>query len=105
MRGSSMTGFIGEGNGNSRECLYPIRTVSRLTGVNAVTLRAWERRYGLIKPRRTDSGHRVYTEQHVDEIRHILALVDSGVSIGQVGTVLEGENNAAPASGRENAWD
>ena len=38
--------------------LYPIREVSRLTGVNSVTLRAWERRYGLIRPQRTPKGHR-----------------------------------------------
>lgn len=42
-----------------QEQLYPIRTVSDLTGVNATTLRAWERRYGLIKPLRTDTGHRL----------------------------------------------
>ncbi|WP_162873792.1 MerR family DNA-binding transcriptional regulator, partial [Pseudomonas viridiflava] len=32
----------------------PIRDVARQTGVNAVTLRAWERRYGLIVPHRTE---------------------------------------------------
>ncbi|MBF4212988.1 MerR family DNA-binding transcriptional regulator, partial [Pseudomonas donghuensis] len=41
-----------------REELFPIREVARLTGVNPVTLRAWERRYGLIQPTRTESGHR-----------------------------------------------
>ena len=35
---------------------YPIRTVSSLTGVNSITLRAWERRYGLIKPIRSIGG-------------------------------------------------
>ena len=39
----------------------PIREVARQTGVNAVTLRAWERRYGLIVPHRTEKGHRLYT--------------------------------------------
>ncbi|KAI1696712.1 merR family regulatory protein [Ditylenchus destructor] len=34
----------------------PIREVARQTGVNAVTLRAWERRYGLIVPQRTPRG-------------------------------------------------
>jgi len=67
---------------------YPIRTVSQLTGVNAVTLRAWERRYGLIRPKRTDSGHRVYSADHVELIRQILKLLDEGMSIGQVGTIL-----------------
>jgi len=45
---------------------FPIRTVSELTGVNSVTLRAWERRYGLIQPVRKESGHRLYTRQHID---------------------------------------
>ncbi|MDX1336249.1 MAG: MerR family DNA-binding transcriptional regulator, partial [Gammaproteobacteria bacterium] len=43
---------------NSGEDLlkYPIRTVTDQTGVHPVTLRAWERRYGLIKPERTPKG-------------------------------------------------
>ena len=40
--------------------LYPIRTVSTLTGVNPITLRAWERRYGLVKPVRTAGGNTTY---------------------------------------------
>ena len=38
---------------------FPIRVVSQRTGVNSVTLRAWERRYGLLKPLRTPKGHRL----------------------------------------------
>lgn len=41
----------------------PIREVSRITGVNAVTLRAWERRYGLIVPHRTAKGHRLFFDR------------------------------------------
>jgi DNA-binding transcriptional MerR regulator len=63
---------------------YPIRTVSTLTGVNAITLRAWERRYGMVKPVRTDSGHRVYTRTDIDNIHRIVALLDKGVAISQV---------------------
>ena len=58
-----------------REGLLPIRTVSILTGVNAVTIRAWERRYGLITPQRTPKGHRLYTHQDVERIRQIVALL------------------------------
>ncbi|MDH5633327.1 MAG: MerR family transcriptional regulator [Gammaproteobacteria bacterium] len=64
--------------------LFPIRTVSELTGVNSVTLRAWERRYGLIKPARTESGHRLYSAAHVERIFEVLALLEKGVSISQV---------------------
>ncbi|MBK8753776.1 MAG: MerR family transcriptional regulator [Candidatus Competibacteraceae bacterium] len=69
--------------------LVPIRTVSSLTGVNSVTLRAWERRYELVKPIRTPKGHRLYTMAHVDLIHQVVALLDNGMSIGQVRQVLE----------------
>lgn len=73
---------------------FPIRTVAKLTGVNAVTLRAWERRYGLIKPQRTESGHRLYGREQIDLINRILALLSKGMSISQVARTL------SPRSGR-----
>jgi DNA-binding transcriptional MerR regulator len=69
--------------------MIPIRTVASLTGVNPVTLRAWERRYGLIKPVRTPKGHRLYTMEDVDFIKQIIALLERGMSISQVGQVLD----------------
>ncbi|MBH3309707.1 MerR family DNA-binding transcriptional regulator, partial [Pseudomonas mosselii] len=39
--------------------LLPMRDVVSLTGINPVTLRAWERRHGLISPQRTEGGHRL----------------------------------------------
>lgn len=69
--------------------LFPIRTVSSLTGVNSVTLRAWERRYGLIRPLRTPKGHRLYSRADIQRIEQILNLLDRGISIGQVRASLE----------------
>ncbi|MGB5261004.1 MAG: MerR family transcriptional regulator [Gammaproteobacteria bacterium] len=66
----------------------PIRTVADLTGVNPVTLRAWERRYQLITPQRTPKGHRLYTQDDVELIRHVLDLLDQGISISQVKPLL-----------------
>jgi DNA-binding transcriptional MerR regulator/methylmalonyl-CoA mutase cobalamin-binding subunit len=66
------------------EKLYTIGTVSKLTGVGAITLRAWERRYGLIRPVRKKSGHRLYTRQHIDQINRITALTQQGVRISQI---------------------
>lgn len=68
---------------------YPIRVVSELTGINPVTLRAWERRYGLIRPMRTPKGHRLYTPHDVAQIREILALLERGIAIGQARSYLE----------------
>jgi DNA-binding transcriptional MerR regulator len=92
------------------EGLYPIRTVSALTGVNAVTLRAWERRHGLIRPQRTAKGHRLYTEADIGRIHRILELLQQGIPIGQTRRLIDSATTpAAPgraAGGSERErWD
>ena len=67
----------------------PIREVSRITGVNAVTLRAWERRYGLIVPHRTAKGHRLFSTEHIQRIQHILLWLNRGVSVSQIKPLLD----------------
>jgi len=69
--------------------LYPIRTVSAATGVPSVTLRAWERRYGLLEPRRTAKGHRLYTSDQIEKVRQVVQLLDQGIAISQVKPLLE----------------
>jgi DNA-binding transcriptional MerR regulator len=76
----------------------PIRTIASLTGVNAVTLRAWERRYGLVRPARTPKGHRLYSHQHVERIRRVLALMDRGVPIGRIRDLIDAEPAAEPTN-------
>ncbi|MDR6915245.1 DNA-binding transcriptional MerR regulator [Pseudomonas sp. 3296] len=71
-----------------REELFPIREVARLTGVNPVTLRAWERRYGLIQPSRTESGHRLYSMADIERVRSILDWIERGVAVSKVGKIL-----------------
>lgn len=73
---------------DNNEALYPIRTVSALTGVNPVTLRAWERRYGLIKPKRTPKGHRLYAEADIERIHRVLELLKQGIPISQTRQLL-----------------
>jgi DNA-binding transcriptional MerR regulator len=70
------------------ETLFPIRELSARTQVNTVTIRAWERRYGLLKPQRTAKGHRLYSEEDVHTIEKILALIARGVSVGKVKAML-----------------
>ncbi|MBF7730546.1 MerR family transcriptional regulator [Pseudomonas sp. N040] len=80
----------------------PIREVARQTGVNAVTLRAWERRYGLIKPQRTPKGHRLYDQQQVARINHILTWLNRGVAVSQVGPLLE--SREVPVASEDSLW-
>ena len=72
----------------SQEQMFPIREVARLTGVNPVTLRAWERRYGLIQPTRTESGHRLYSLTDIEQIRSILSWIARGVAVSKIGQLL-----------------
>ncbi|MCC5868860.1 MAG: MerR family transcriptional regulator [Gammaproteobacteria bacterium] len=77
------------------EPVYGIRAVSRLTGVQAVTLRAWERRYGAVKTRRTGSGgRRLYSQEDVQRLSLIKSLVDLGESVSHVATLPTAELNA-----------
>jgi DNA-binding transcriptional MerR regulator/methylmalonyl-CoA mutase cobalamin-binding subunit len=78
--------------------LFPIRTVAHLTGVNPVTLRAWERRYNLIRPQRTPKGHRLYTRKDIDDIKRVLTLLEQGISIGQVGPLLKQAPQPQPSA-------
>jgi len=81
--------------------LFPIRHVCAETGINPVTLRAWERRYGLIRPLRTPKGHRLYSAEDIARIHRILALLDEGVAVSQVGRVLDHDAKTAGGNGRD----
>lgn len=79
---------------------YPIREFARLTGVNPVTLRAWERRYGIISPLRTPKGHRFYNDEHVTQVKNILYWLEQGYAIRQVKLLLTAppeQSNSRPA--------
>jgi DNA-binding transcriptional MerR regulator/methylmalonyl-CoA mutase cobalamin-binding subunit len=86
--------------------LFPIRTVSDLTGVSAITLRAWERRYGLFAPVRKASGHRLYTQENIDLITRVVGLLDRGMRIGQVKDQLKAEvsSESGATSMTESFW-
>ncbi len=62
---------------------YPIRAVSKLTGIPEDTLRAWERRYQAVTPRRLGRG-RVYSDKEVQRLMLLKETVSQGHSIGQI---------------------
>lgn len=63
---------------------YNIKAVSNLVGLLPVTIRAWERRYGLPNPSRNEQGYRLYSEQDLRLLRWLKSQNDAGLSIGQV---------------------
>ncbi len=87
--------------------LLPIRVLANLTGVNSITLRAWERRYGLLKPHRTESGHRLYSQDDVNLINEVVDLLDQGISISQAKATLEQRQaqRETRSAQQPNVWD
>ncbi len=80
---------------------YPIRTVCALTGLNPITLRAWERRYGFIEPIRTPGGRRLYTQTDVDQINRTLSMLASGMPIGAAARAVR---RSAASESRMDVW-
>lgn len=63
--------------------VYNTKAVVQKTGVPAATLRAWERRYGVPNPDRTESNYRLYSERDVALIRWLRERVDEGITMSQ----------------------
>ena len=77
--------------------LLRIGELSRRTGVRADTLRAWERRYGLLSPRRSDGGYRLYGPADEGRVRTMLSLLGSGLSAAEAAALaLRGGDATSP---------
>lgn len=72
----------------SSEARYRIHAVAKLTGTPAPTLRAWERRYGIPLPDRTDSRYRLYSDADVALVRQMQALQTRGLAPSQAARAL-----------------
>ena len=60
--------------------MYTIKQAARLTGVPEGSLRAWERRYGVVVPQRNEAGYRLYDEEALAAVSTMRRLVDDGWS-------------------------
>src|SRR5215470_3627885 len=63
--------------------LFNTKAVVRQTGIPAPTLRAWERRYGILSPQRGPNDYRLYSERDIAIIRWLREQVENGLSISQ----------------------
>lgn len=63
--------------------IYNLKAVMQEVGLSASTLRAWELRYGLLKPHRTAGGHRLYSRQDIEMLKWLIGRQKEGLSISQ----------------------
>ncbi|RWZ60239.1 MerR family transcriptional regulator [Halobacillus fulvus] len=68
---------------------YNIKAVSQMIGIQPGTLRAWERRYKMIRPSRNEAGHRLYTDEHIKILKWLMEKVNKGFTISQAVSLLE----------------
>jgi DNA-binding transcriptional MerR regulator len=71
--------------------VYGISVASELTGIDAQTLRLYERR-GLLTPARTDGGTRRYSDDDLELLRRINELVAQGINIAGIAQILHLEH-------------
>jgi len=66
---------------------YPIRVVARRVGVNEITVRAWERRYGAVTPARSAGGQRLFSDADVERLTLLRVLTAQGTAISALATL------------------
>ena len=72
--------------------IYPMKTVVKLTGIEAHRIRFWETKYGLLEPSRDAAGRRLYSQEDVKRIKKIGSLVDRyGLSLTVATQMVRGE--------------
>ena len=87
---------------------YPVRLVALRTGLTPHVLRAWERRYQVVTPTRSDGGQRLYSQLDIERLSRLRRLTEQGHAIGHLATLdldeltrlaEEGTKEAVPAPG------
>ena len=74
--------------------VYAISVAAELTGAGVQNLRVYERR-GLVSPSRTDGQTRRYSENDLDRVRRVLALLEVGLNLAGIAMVLDLEDDNA----------
>ena len=78
--------------------MHSVSSAARLCGVSPSTLRAWERRYGVVEPIRTEGGYRVYDDAALRRLTRMSSLIASGWSPRHAAAYVmnDGDGEGAP---------
>ena len=70
---------------------HPVRVVAQRTGLSSHVLRAWERRYGVVTPTRTEGGQRLYSDADIERLILLRTLTSRGGAISQLAQLPQGD--------------
>jgi DNA-binding transcriptional MerR regulator/methylmalonyl-CoA mutase cobalamin-binding subunit len=73
---------------------HPIQVVVRRTGLTADVLRAWEKRYAVIEPGRSEGGRRLYSDRDIERLRLLRRATGAGRRISQIAGLVTEELTA-----------
>ncbi|MGB5403069.1 MerR family transcriptional regulator [Robiginitalea sp.] len=74
---------------NSVKKSFGIRDLENLSGIKAHTIRIWEKRYGLLKPERTETNIRTYSLQSLQKLLNVTLLYNNGYKISKIADLPE----------------
>src|SRR4029077_16538679 len=80
--------------GQEDQAVYSIGAVARMLNVPTSTLRAWEDRYAVITPKRSEGSQRLYSRAQVEQLRSIKSRIESGASAADAHRLLHQELTA-----------
>ena len=73
---------------------YSTQTAARLSGLTPFVLRAWEKRYQVVKPVRTETNRRMYSDADVERLTLLRRLTDEGLAISGIAGMSDAELRA-----------
>ena len=89
-----MTSF-GDDGGSGNRPIYSIGAVASMLGLEPATLRAWEERYGVVVPTRSQGGQRIYSRDELEQLRFLVDELEGGASAADAHRVLAGRLGGA----------
>jgi DNA-binding transcriptional MerR regulator len=78
------------------EGLYSIGALARMLGIAPATLRSWEDRYGVVVPERSSGSQRLYSRDHLDQLRFVCQQMQAGFSAADAHRALADRLSADP---------
>jgi DNA-binding transcriptional MerR regulator len=82
-----------------------IGELSRQVGVSGHVLRAWETRYGLLRPSRSSGGYRLFSQADVERVRRMQAHLSAGLSAAEAARAVPSDTKSIPAPAKASSAD